>query len=41
MAIGSKGREIKLLIGNLKGKVCIVHESYHRKFYFFYSFLRG
>ena len=36
--IGSKGREIKLLTGNLKGKVCIVHESYYRKFYFFLFF---
>ena len=38
MVIGSNGREVKLLIGNLKGKVCIVHESYHRKFYFFLFF---
>ena len=38
MVIGSNGREIKLLIGNLKGKVCIVYESYYRKFYFFLFF---
>ena len=38
MVMGSNGREIKLLIGNLKGKVCIVYESYlffSVLFYFF------
>ena len=40
MIIGSKGREIKWLTGYLKGKVCIVYESYYRKgIFFFCSFL--
>ena len=35
MIIGSKGREIKYLIGYLKGKVCIAYKSYYRKGLFF------
>ena len=30
MIIGSVGREIKLLIGYLKGTVCIAHRSYYK-----------
>lgn len=42
MIIGSKGREIKYLIGYLKGKVCIAYKSYYRKglffpFFFFFT----
>ena len=38
MIIDSKGREIKLHIGYLKGKVCIAYKSYYRKGLFFLFF---
>ena len=34
MIIGSEGREIKLLIGYLKGTVCIAYRSYYKGVFF-------
>ena len=33
MIIDSKGREIKLLIGDLKGTVCVAHRSCRGAFF--------
>ena len=33
MIIDSKGREIKLLIGDLKGTVCVAHRSCRAAFF--------
>ena len=34
MIVDSEGREIKLVVGHLKGTVCIAYRSYYEGFFF-------